>query len=56
VLSRFPEVAVRNELAAGSLCEIAVNGLSIYRTFSLVSRRGRDPSPSAAFDLVAATL
>jgi len=41
------EVAVREELAVGSLCEISVDGLNMSRTFTLVYRRGRELSPAA---------
>lgn len=42
------EVAVREEMAAGSLCEIPVDGLSMSRNFTLAYRRGRVLSPAAA--------
>ncbi len=42
------EVAVRNELAAGTLREIPVAGLVIERAFTLAKRRGSSLSPAAA--------
>jgi DNA-binding transcriptional LysR family regulator len=42
------EMAVREELKQGKLVAITVAGLSITRSFSLVSRKGRTLSPAAA--------
>lgn len=41
------EIAVRDELAAGALCAIPVDGICLSRTFTLVSRRDRNLSPAA---------
>lgn len=41
------EVAVKKDLAAGSLREVSIQGLNMSRTFTLISRRGRDLSPAA---------
>ncbi len=42
------EMAVREELKSGELVAVNLSGLSITRSFSLVSRKGRTLSPAAA--------
>jgi DNA-binding transcriptional LysR family regulator len=42
------EMAVRGELKRGELVSINLSGVSITRSFSLVQRKGRTPSPAAA--------
>ena len=46
-LSFLSEISVRKELGRGDLVEIAVEGLTISRTFYLVQRDGRELSPAA---------
>lgn len=46
-LSFLSEISVKRELERGDLVEIPVEGLTIFRTFHLVQRDGRQLSPAA---------